>query len=47
MKFHVESSESWPDDGTMYHDNWWIADLPARMPNGSIDWKRVKEADHH
>ena len=38
---------SWPDEETMYHDNWWTADLPARMPNGSIDWKRVKEADHH
>ena len=31
----------------MYHDNWWFADLPALMPNGSIDWKLVKEVDHH
>ena len=38
---------SWPDEETMYHHNWWFADLPARMPNGSIDWKLVKEADHH
>ena len=38
---------SWPDEETMYHDNWWTADPPARMLNGSIDWKRVTEADHH
>ena len=38
---------SWPDEETMYHDNWWFADPPARMPNGSIDWKLVKEADQY
>ena len=38
---------SWSDEEMMYHDNWWIADPQARMPNGSIDWKCVKEADHH
>ena len=37
----------WPDEEIMYHDNWWFADPPTRMLNGSIDWKRVKEADHH
>ena len=30
---------SWPDEETMYHDNWWFVDPPARMSNGSIDWK--------
>ena len=38
---------SWPDEETMYHDNWWFANPPARISNGSIDWKLVKEADHH
>ena len=28
---------SWPDEEIMYHDNWWFADPPARMPNESID----------
>ena len=38
---------SWPEEETMYHDNWWTTDLPAQMANGSIDWERVTEADHH
>ena len=38
---------SWPDEETMYHDNWWTTDPPARMPNGSIDWTCVKKADHY
>ena len=31
----------------MYHDNWWTADPSAQMANGSIDWERVTEVDHH
>ena len=37
----------WPGKETMYHNNWWFADPPAWIPNGSIDWKLVKEADYH
>ena len=37
---------SWPDKETMYKDNWWIVDPPVQLDNGSIDWKRVMEADH-
>ena len=38
---------SWLDEETMYHNNWWIADLPTRLANGSIDWERVTKVDHH
>ena len=37
---------SWPDEETMYKDNWWTTDPQVRLDNGSIDWKRVTEADH-
>ena len=38
---------SWPDDEKMYLDSWDEEDPPLTLDNGSIDWKRVKEADHH
>ena len=37
---------SWLGEEKMYKDNWWTADLPIRLDNGSIDWKRVTEANH-
>ena len=46
-RMHNMLLTSWLDEETMFHDNWWFANPPTWMPNGSIDWKLVKEADHH
>ena len=38
---------SWPKDEKMYPGTWDDLDPPRTLMNRSINWKEVKEEDHH
>lgn len=38
---------SWQVEESMYLDKWESYDLEVVMKNGSIDWGKVQEEDHH